>query len=398
MFDSALSAVISVNTDNQTISFYADAGGSSRQHLAANYNSQPFDDTFFQKLDKILQGYRQKNPAVSLAKVSLILPDHVFFTDTVNVPALGKKAIENSLNLAIGAIYKNRNDLKLHTYPMTQNKQIATFGLVGARKDLLSRLTSVCETNHVGIQNITFAANAMVNGAFALNPKLKNGTFLLLDIKETTARLAFVNKGRTVGSYSLPFGYSMLYKTRLAAEDLLFDHTSGELLVLNAKEKAKAKQLTVTGEEVLVDEDAEDLLNVPQANTEAEDSDLFDSETYIDGKRAGRKLPKFMLRDTPTDRDGFVFENFRIFMKWTLDLIATNSDITSQGAIDTVYVNLPRSFNSLYDMVNAEADENKVKFAPLLTGASFDNSSAYARDLELFGGFYVRQFNKINNF
>ena len=238
----------------------------------------------------------------------------------------------------------------------------------------------------------------MVNGAFALNAKLKNGTFLLLDIKETASRFAFVNKGRTVGSYALPFGYSMLYKSRLAAEDLLFDHAGGELLVLNAKEKAKAKQLTMMGEEVLADEDAQDLEQVMQPAGESEDSDLFGSNPYGDGKKTGRKLPKFMLRDAPTDRDGFVFENFRIFMKWTLDLIARNSDITAQGTIDTVYVNIPRAFNFLYDMVNGEAAENKVKFAPLLTGASFDASAACARDLELFGGFYVRQYNKINNF
>lgn len=393
MFDSALSAVISVDTDSQTIHFYADVPGSAPSHLAADYNSRPFDDGFFQKLDRILKSYRQKNPAISLAKVSFVLPDHVFLTDTVNVPALGKKAMESSLNLAVGAIYKNKDDLKLHTFPLTQNKQIATFGLVGVRKDLLSRLNSVCEANQVGIQNITFAANAMVNGAFALNAKLKNSTFLLLDIKETAARLAFVNKGRTVGSYSLPFGYSMLYKTHLAAEDLLFDHTSGELLVLNEKERAKAKQLTLSGEEVPVDEAAQNMENIIRPSAKVEGS-----ETYTDGKRTGRKLPKFMLRDTPTDQDGFVFENFRIFMKWTLDLIAGNPDITAQGAIDTVYVNLPRSFNFLYDMINAEADENKVKFAPLMTGASFGILTAYARDLELFGGFHVRQFNKINNF
>lgn len=398
MFDSALSAVISVNTDTQTINFYADAGGNSRHHLAANYNSQPFDEVFFQKMDRILQVYQQKNPTISLAKVSLILPDHVFLTDTINVPALGKKAMENSLNLAIGAIYKNRNELKLQTYPMMQNKQIATFGLVGVRKDLIARLTSVCEANHVGIQNITFAANAMVNGAISQNPKLKNGTFLLLDIKENAARFAFVNKGRTVGSYNLPFGYSMLYKSRLAAEDLLFDHTSAELLVLNAKERAKAKQLTVTGEEVLVDEDAQDLQHILQSGTEEQDSGLFDSEAYVDGKRVGRKLPKFMLRDTPTDREGFVYENFRIFMKWALDLINGNPDITAQGAIDTVYVNLPRPFSFLYNMVNAEADENKVRFAPLMPVSGHDNSAAYARDLDLVGGFYVRQYNKINNF
>lgn len=397
MFDSALSAVICVNTDNQTINFYAHLGGNSCSHLAVRYNSQPFDDVFFQKLDRILQGYRQKNPNVALAKVSLVLPDHIFLTDIVNVPSLGRKATDNSLNLAIDAIYKNTDELKLHTYPMTQNKQTATFGLVGARKDLLQRITDVCAANGVGIQNITFTANAMANGAFALNPKLKNGTFLLLDIKESSARFAFVNKGRTVGRYSLPFGYSMLYKTRFAAEDVLFDHSSGELLVLNAKERARAKQLTITGEEVLQDEDAMDNQDVIEFNAAGEDGELLGSDARATS-RGGRKLPKFMLRDAPSDGDGFMYENFRIFMKWTLDLIAGNPDIIAQGPIDTVYVNMPRTLNFLFDMVNAEAEENKVKFAPLIAGASFDSSAAFARDLELFGGFHVRQFNKINNF
>lgn len=397
MFDSALSAVIAVDTDSQAIHFYADTPGKAPSHLAANYNSQPFDDVFYQKLDRILKGYKQKNPTVSLAKVSVVLPDHVFVKDVVSVPSLGRKAMENSLNLAVGAIYKNKSDLKLQTFPLLQNKQSATFGLVGVRKELIDRISSVCNANQVGVQNVTFAANAMVNGAFTLNSKLKNGTFLLLDIKEASSRFAFVNKGRTVGSYALPFGYSMLYKTRLAAEDLLFDHAGGELLVLNAKEKAKAKQLTMMGEEVLSDEDEQDFGQVTQRG-ETDDGDLFGESAYTDGKKTARKLPKFMLRETPTDRDGFVYENFRIFVKWTLDLIAGNPDITAQGAIDTVYVNMPKALNFLYDMVNAEEAENKVKFAPLLTGSSFDSSAAYARDLELFGGFYVRQYNKINNF
>lgn len=392
MFDSALSAVISVDTDSQTIHFYADVPGNTPSHLAAKYNSRPFNDDFFEKLDSILKGYRQKNPSISLAKVSLVLPDHVFFMDTVNVPALGKKAIENSLNLALGATYKNKNELKIHTYPVSQNKQTATFGVVGVRKDLLDRLNGVCEANHVGVQNITFASNAMVNGAFALNGKLKNGTFLLLDIQEDTASFAFVNKGKTVGSYNLPFGYAMLQKNRLASEDLLFDHAGGELLVLNAKERAKAKRLTMMGEEVLTDNDEQELLNADQHDGPQE------SEPPVDSKRSGRKLPKYMLRDMPTDPEGFVLENFRIFMKWALVLIAGNPDITAQGAIDTVYVNLPRAFHFLYDMVNKEMDENKVKFAPLLTGASFNMPTACARDLELFGGFYVRQYNRINNF
>ncbi len=393
MFEAALSDVIAIDTHSDTIHFYrAPGNGVKDTHLAAGYSCPVCSEEFFEKFCRILKAYQQKNPAAAMQKVSLVLPDHLVLTDKIDVPAIGKKAMENSLELAIGAIYKNKKALKYTTFLMAQNKQFATYGLVGMRKDLAAKLTEACASNQINVQNITFAANAMVNGAFVLNPKLKNGTFVLLNIQENRARLAFVNKGRTVGAYSLPFGHSMLYKSRLAGEDLLFDHASAELLVLNAKEKAKAKQLTIMGETVLADPDEA-----------REDAPVFagQDDTGYDmgeGKKEGRKLPKFMLRETPTDREGFVYENFRIFMKWTLELIASNPEITALGGIDTVYVNLPRGYDFLYDMVNREEADNGVKFQPLLTGASFDASAAGAKDLELFGALYVKQFNKINNF
>ncbi len=390
MFDSPMSAVICLDTDTQTIHIYAETAAQKVSHTEISCRCRPFGEEYYQKLDKALKSFQQKNPAASLAKVSLLLPDHVFLMDTVNIPTIGKRAMDNSLELAVGTIYKNKKDLKYRTYPLAQNKQFSTFGLVGVRKDLLSRLEKVFADNQVGIQNITFTANAMTCGAMTVNPKLKNGTFLLMDVKENSVRYAFVNKGRTVGTYRLPFGHSMLYRSRLAPEDLLFDHSSAELLVLNAKERAKAKQLTMMGEEIMVDPDAME----PEEPAATDDSDLFG--TGPNGtKRTARRLPKFMQRDVPVDREGFVYENFRIMMKWTLDLIANNPDITSLGPVDTVYVNMPKDFGFLYKTVNAEEAENKVKFVSLMSGGGSEAASA---KLDLFGGLYVKQFNKINNF
>lgn len=393
MFEAALTDVIAIDAATDTVHFYtAPSSGRKDNHLTAGCNCQSFGPEFMEKFGKILKAYRQKNPATAMSKVSLVLPDHLFLTDTLDIPAVGKKAMESSLEVAIGAMYKNKSDLKYHTYPLAQNKQFATFGLVGVRKDLLQGLTDACAANQISVQNITFAANAAVNGAITLNPKLKAGTFVLLDIGEDTARLALVNKGRTVGSLSLPFGCAMLYKTRLAAEDLLFDHATGELLVLNAKEKAKAKQLTMMGEEVLADpDDAQKSIPAP----EGQDDPEFEAQ---EGKRGGRKLPKFMLRETPADREGFIYENFRIFMKWTLETVAANSSAVALDEMDGVYVNLPREYMFLFGKANAEEEETGVKFLPLIGAAGTDANAAAAKDLELFGGLYVKQFNKINNF
>ena len=393
MFDTApVTAVIGVDTDAETISICVDLADRREVQQVVSYRCAPFSEEFYQKLDKAIKGYQQKNPSVSLSKVSIVLPDHVFLMDTINVPTLNRKAMENSLEVAVSAVYKNKKALRYRTYPLAQNKQFATFGIVGVRKEILDKLEDVCSANEISIQTITFAANSMACGAMTINPKLKNGTFLMLDIRETAARFAFVNKGRVIGAYRLPFGDAMLYKSRLASEDLLFDHATGELLVLNAKEKARAKHLTMMGEEVIADSDA-----MPQEETD-EDGEVFAASTPGNGRKAARKLPKFMQREVPTDREGFVYENFRIFLKWTLDLLANNPSITSLGAIDTVYVNMAKEYDFLYSRINAEEEENGVKFVPLLTDSGYSEFGSDARELELFGGFQLKQFNKLNNF
>ena len=121
-----------------------------------------------------------------------------------------------------------------------------------------------------------------------------------------------------------------------------------------------------------------------------------DLDSEISTKKSGKRLPKFMVREAPKDQNGYIYENFRIFLKWTLELLANNSKITSLGKIDTVYVNLPKEYSFLFDMINAEANENKIKFMPLTNDAS--SSPVFLNALELLGGFQVEQYNKINNF
>ena len=210
----------------------------------------------------------------------------------------------------------------------------------------------------------------------------------------------------------MPFGTSVLYKTRVVAEDLAFDHSPAELIVLNAKEKAKAKALTMSDDRVMteaVEEDVPEVILETQDSSEAapaadaaeqgEDEDVEEREEVsgilFDEKRTARKLPKYMLRPTPTNKEGFIAENFRLFVKWTLDLIASNTAITSLGMPDTVYVNMPSQYNFVLDTVNQEFAENKVKFLPLTES---ELPQYVGQRLELFGGLYAKQYNKINNF
>ncbi len=387
MADASISLTVFINADDNRIYLYGNNERNANNYAAANYTSAAINNEFFEEFVKLLTVYKKKYPHVSLSNVSLILPDNFFLMDMLTIPNLGKKAVENSLNLVIGTIYKNKNDLTYNTFSLLQNKQTSVYGMVGARKEFIENIRSICQKNGIKVQNITFAANSMANGAMAINQKLRTATCLLLDISEKYARFAFLNKGRTLGAYTLPFGHSILYTSRLAAEDQLFDYSAAELLVLNAKEKARSKRLTVMNEDDFTNSDASAAaldVSVSAEGSEAEDE--------VVENLGGRKLPKFMLRETPTDAQGFLYENFRIFVKWALELIASNAKITALGNIDTVYVNMPKEYAFLFDMVNKEAKENGVVFAPMFT----DNVTN--KPLEMYGGFYVKQYNKLNNF
>lgn len=395
-----ITAVIAINTESEMIHFYTQ----DRQDVK-NYRARPFEEDFFDKFNNILARYRERNPQLPLDNVALVLPDHVVIMDTVTIPVITRKAMQNSLNVAIDSIYKNSDDILFNTFQAVQTKQIATYNISGVRKDLIDRLVDICEKNQITVQCVTFAANTLVNGAIVMNSKLKNGSGLVLDIKETFTRFAFVTKGRTTGFYSLPFGFNMLYRTRLAAEDVLFDHAPGELLVLNAKEKAKAKRLTMFGGEVELSEEemqeTEQDADWDDGNTQADkpftvnEDGIFSSDAEALPQKAARKLPKFMQRPIPITREEYIYENFRIYIKWALDLLSGNPLITSLGEPEAVYVNMPADFQFLFNMVNDEQESNGILFAPLTDGKEDEKT---VRNLELFGGLYTNQYNRNNNF
>ena len=380
--NAAQGAVIAVEPLSETINFCTPTSDQSALLTnSANYKVRPFDQEFFDRLAKIVKLQQEKNPNMDLQRSAVILPDQTFLLDMISVPMIHRKAMQHSLSLAIESVYKNAQDLNLLTYPVQQNKQVATFGLAGARRDILEQVRQTLADNGVTVTGITFASNAMVNGAFALNSKLKGDTFLLLDIKENYSRFAFVVRGCTMGYYDLPFGHNMLYKSRVASEDMLFNHGAGELLVLNAKERARAKQLTMAG-----------ITDTNQA--EGEDATYSDSS---DGtlRKSARKLPKFMQRPNPQSQGEYIYENFRIFMKWALDLIGNNRDIVSLAKLDTVYVNMPTEYNFLFDVINKDRAEHNVTFAPLLSERA---EITVIENLELYGGFFLGQYNEANTF
>lgn len=404
MFENSVNLVISVDTETNTIRFCADNMNRKEIRAEETYFGRPFGEEFYQKLDEMMKAYQEqeaqaaaaaapaqttKLPYVNIQKAvakaipkvttraSIILPDTFFLMDTVNVPTIGKKAMENAVEVGIGAIYKNKKDFHYRWFPLSQNKQVATFGVVGTRKDILDRLQDICNDNQVGLQTVSFAANAMACGAMAFNPKLRTGTGLVLDVQENACRFAFVNKGRVIGAYHLPFGMAMLCDSQLVSEESLFDYSSGKMLVQNAWEKAKNKSLAALGEEA--------------ALLELEDG-------QFGGKKVTRRTARVRTRELPIEPEDFVYENFRVILKWTLSLLKNNPTIIAQGEIDTVYMNIGPEYEFLFEKINGEEEENGVKFVPVFLGNRQEAVDENLRELEMFGGYQLAQFGKFNNF
>ncbi len=385
---SAIDSVISINADFKSITFYSvDKKNKSNILIEQErYKAKPFEQDFYEMLKNSV-ALRFKNAQRS-GRVALILPDSLFLMDTIKIPIIQKKAMANSLNLAIDALYKNSREIKFITSPLTRDKKTATYAILGVRKEIIAKVTDAIERAGASLSGITFSASAMVNGAMAINSKLKTASYVLLDIKEDVSFFAFVVRGKVMGYYSLPFGYSIIKDDSVKDEISLFDHTAGDLLVLNADEKAKSKHITSFDDKDSQDETIESL----DLDEELEEDNQRVGALY---KRLNRKLPKFMLRPTPNTKEGFEIENFRPFVKWTLELLRNNAEILALGSTDTVYVNMPDKFNHILKTVNVEQGQNKVTFQPLSQNKQNETGGA---NLSLYGGLLIKKYNTKNNF
>ena len=404
------STIVSIVPEDKLIQFYQ-AVGNDKNSLrldTKSFRGRQFEEEFFGELTQCLQEYGQANPSYSgkAAKVTIVLPNRLVLCDSVNVPGSSRKATNTMAGTAIDARYRNAVDLKINRYVTAANKQYSTVSLVVVRQRVIQNLYTSCATSNMFANTVTFAGNSTVNGAMALNAKLRGGNFVLLDVKQSRTNVSFVAKGNTLGCYNLPFGYGLLQQNKVIAENMLFEHSVAELAVLNAKEKAKAKALTMMveentegegdiaaltgGEAPPVTSDEESAFSAPEAARTAPQPQIKSLP-----KKQPRVLPKFMQRPVPETEQGIAYENFRYFVKWVLEFIRGNSRLTAIAQPEMVFVNMPVEFDFLYDMVNAEKEENKIEFATL----GIDKERDIIRDnLELYGALFCAQYNLNNNF
>ena len=382
---------IAIDTVRSTFHFYsmADNDPATISHTVKSYTGKLFDEDFFSKFKDAVKEFVDESPSEGMRKVTMILPDSAVLTDTIKMPTIKgfgqmKKAFEASLS----ALYRNYRDLRISSYAADQNKQYSTFVISAVQNNIVSQTYGALVEHKLLVDTLTYSSGATVAGATLMNPKLRSATFLLLDVKDVYSRFTFVVGGRAVGFYTVPFGLEFLKKPSVIGEDMLFDHSYAELTVLNAKEKAKAKKLTLKAAADEADEATFDF----EVGAEEEAVEVAISPSGKTFRKTPRRLPKFMLRDIPETPEGIAYENFRVFVKWALTLIDSNKKLTELGAPEFVSVNIPEELSFLIDKANEEmgGSEGAISFSLLPTAEA---APIVAANLELYGGLFSKQIN-----
>lgn len=345
------------------------------------FKTRVFDDEFYEKLETILNKYLEDKPSIDAVAVYVLIPNECVSNDLISVPSVSKKQMKDSLDITLKSSYKNLKELIMKSFMVYSNKQYATYYILSVKKELIARISTVLASCKLYSKYSTYVSNALLDAVFNLKPKNKNHSFIFLDIKSDCTYFAISNKGRTIGSYYLQYGYKILESNKLVYENMLSNHDLAEITVLNAKEKAKAKQLTTLSDETEKEE----------GENSADAQVSSDNAQKVLGKKVPKKLPKFMQREVPDTDEAIAFENFRIFMKWAL-LVKSSYEKKGDGfGIDYFLVNMPNKFNYLLKMAN---EDMGLTDAFVAFNEDINISDELKENLELYGAIYINSNNK----
>ena len=162
-------------------------------------------------------------------------------------------------------------------------------------------------------------------------------------------------------------------------ETELYTHDSADLVLLNARERAKAMKLTTFDDININGKKPRDDNSPPPPEEEFSDEETlnFDEETDEEPEerevrpaqpkkvKSKRKLPAYMLRDLPESEEGVILENFRNIQKRIL-LIERQCELSGYlPKIETVCLNLPKEFEMIASKLNADTEHNKLHWMNL---------------------------------
>ena len=100
--------VIAVDVLTDAVHFCSpQENGGSLITNSISFAPRDMDKAFFKALGETVGQEIERNPQMDVQRVFLILPDRLFLQDTLSVPAIHRKAMQQSISLAVESIYQN---------------------------------------------------------------------------------------------------------------------------------------------------------------------------------------------------------------------------------------------------------------------------------------------------
>lgn len=139
-------------------------------------------------------------------------------------------------------------------------------------------------------------------------------------------------------------------------------------------------------------ENAQAISEVKQEAKEVKTEEKPKVKTYV---RRTKRLPMFMMRPTPQTPEGFIAENFRLFVKRALLIKMQNEQTGTYPPPSYVLVNMPQKYAFVIDEINKETD-NGLDF--VFFNPEKENNLHLTNNLELYGALFIANYNKNHNF
>lgn len=395
-----------------------DTAGKEEAISRLSYRERAFTDEFYAEVAGLLHGffdgyYKDKSKGRTRS-ACLVLPNEAVGFETFTIPNMSRLKMQQAFETELSNLYEDRQkDKKLNRVVLTKSKQNTVYGVFSFDKRVVSEMYKIMVECRVLPRHTTYSGNALLDGVFESSFRSRGKSFLFADVRRDETMIVVSAKGKTLGVARVPHGYSVLNPHELESEYMRTDHEAGELAVINAREIARSRSLTMSGEDT-AEEGGEGAAEETAAeNTEESTAEIAEegSETEDDAendrmdnrpkkikvfRKIPKRYPKFMTREFPQTEEGYLFENFRILAKWML-LYARQAALTEYiPSPEFILVNLPERYRFLLEKMNDEAGESGLQFRAF-TGA--DKLPEEMREnFDLVGGRYAKQFNRNENF
>lgn len=386
------------------------------------------------------------------SSATVVLPNSFVGFDILTLPNISKRHMADAFNTEYRLMYKNYEQLIMRSEILSATKKTTTYILYMIQKQVVEDINKTLSKYNLKVDNISFTAACLRESLGNLDSKLAKKDFLLVNVGKQSTDIVMCAKERVLGGAELPFGLNILYDDKVVNQSLVNVDTIAELLVINAKERAKAKKLTMALDIDGDDDDEENVerevsdINLNNQIADGENNPIYEAamptkqdmlamaremqkeeserlsnsdgdddfeEEFVQEevtiktlRKKERRLPSFMQRPLPETEDGFVIENFRIIYGKIMQYVRYCRLSEQLPSYDKVVVALPQQMSFLVEYMTAEekreAEENifgthkKTEFVFFANDGS--NNEVNASIIVPYGAYFLDKANASQRF